>query len=342
MAASAKEINLDEVLMLQLKNSTFDPKAKKVKLSFKVNDKKGTISGIDDPKKHLKVHVFCAEDDEDQKGEDAAPIHEETVDFSTCKPNKNKFELSINHQFQPGLTIAFKLRPKFATPDESKWQEAFGKWSREQTIDIPDDDITFTLEFNGKQQKLKLQDDAPELTNFKQFETKFLGKFNQNLKSNQTLLLSTDDGVLDASSQLTKYATESYIIRGQITTEQPPPKVEEEPPAAYSQPAKPKSPSPQPGGGGPGGDGGADLANAPKQISTIVVFADTKKRVVLKKKNNEYTMKTLKEKVTKKLKGKGLSGDFQLETKEGTRIADDNAIIAYLANYEGELKVIKE
>mmetsp|Transcript_13869 Transcript_13869/g.12421 ORF Transcript_13869/g.12421 Transcript_13869/m.12421 type:complete len:577 (+) Transcript_13869:106-1836(+) len=338
-AATPKEVNLDDVLVLQLKNSTFDPKAKKVKLSFKVNPKKGNIAGIDDPKKHLKVHVFCAEDDEDQKGEDTAPIHEETVDFSTCKPLKNKFEISINHQFQPGLTIAFKLRPKFATPDETKWQESFGKWSREQTIDIPDDDVTFTLELNGKQQKLKLQDDDKALTDFKQFEAKFLGQFNQNLKSNQTLFLSTDDGVLDGQSQLTKYATESYIIRGQITVNQP---KEEIPPAAYTSSPKVASPKvEEPGGGGGGGQPGADLANAPKQISTIVVFSDTKKRVVLKKKNNEYTISSLKEKVVKKLKTKGLSGDFQLETKEGTRISDDNAIITYLANYEGELKVIK-
>ena len=93
-AASPKAIDMDSVLVLQLKNSTFDPKAKKVKLSFKVN-KRGTIPGIENVEDCLKIHVFCAEDEEDQKGEDMAPIHQETVDFSTCKRMNSVFVRKI-------------------------------------------------------------------------------------------------------------------------------------------------------------------------------------------------------------------------------------------------------
>lgn len=326
-SAGPKTIDLDSILTLSLKTSSFDPKAKKVKLQFKFSQK-SKLEGIDNIKDHLKVNVFCAEDVDDNKGEDEEPIYQETVDFSSCTPVKTKFELTINHQFKPGLNIVLKLRPKFESPDESKFKSGFGKWSREQTIEITadseseddDQDITFKLQLSGQQKQLTLKDDDPSLTNFGKFQAKFLGQFNQELKDDEKLALSTDDGVLDASSTLTKYASASYTINGQIIKQQE-----------------------EPDDNG-GGDDDAK-ANAPKQISTICVYADTKKRVVLKnnaKKNlYEYTMDQLKEKIKKKFKAKGLSGSFELQTASGTAITKDNEIITVLgSNDGGELRVV--
>lgn len=85
-----KSIELDKVFELVLKSSTFDPKQKKVKISFKFSKKdKEPLLKYDDAIKNLQIHVFCAEDNDDQKDEDEdiIPIYEETVEFNkqNCK-----------------------------------------------------------------------------------------------------------------------------------------------------------------------------------------------------------------------------------------------------------------
>lgn len=251
--------------------------------------------------------------------------------------NGKKWELFVDHKFKPGITVAFKLKPKFKSPDESKFVSSEGKWSREQTYEIPEEGVVFSLEMNGNSIKLALDDDDQALTNFSQFTRKFLGAFNAKLKPNESLMLATSEGLLTESSNLSKYASESFTVRGWTKADTPP--VQEVPaadipPAAYSV-----SPRSEPGGGA----GGGDASQKKGQISTIVVFAGQKKRVVLKfnpKKNvNEYRMDVLREKLTKKFKAKGLNGHFDLQTSDGQRIQHDQDIRQYLEGYKGEIQV---
>ena len=202
---------------------------------------------------------------------------------------------------------------------------------------------------NDSVKTLTLKEDDPALNNFGEFITKFLSEFGAQLMDNQQLVLSTDDGVIDERTVLTKYATDSYTINGQIITEPPPmayqPQIQQQqqsPPAAKveapgvpQQKSKPRPP--------------AQDKHIPKQISTIVVLNangdETKKRVVLKnnpKKNlYEYTMEALKAKVAKKLKGKGLKAQYSLQTADGNRIEEDRDIIDFLIGYEGEIQVVQ-
>eukprot|EP01084_Bolivina_argentea_P029929 55525_1 len=102
------------------------------------------------------------------------------------------------------------------------------------------------------------------------------------------------------------------------------------------------------GGAGAGAQGNKKASGdakkaGPKQIASIAVFGDTKKRVVLK--NNpkkdvyEYTIPSLKEKILKKFQKTGLKGQFTLSTEDGSVIELDEHIIKYLVDYKGEIKV---
>ena len=85
--------------------------------------------------------------------------------------------------------------------------------------------------------------------------------------------------------------------------------------------------------------------NAPRQISVIVVFQDTKKRIVMKNNKKkgiyEYTLAILKEKVFKKFEPKGLKGRFELVTTTSIRIQTDEDIVKHLKDFDGELQIIK-
>eukprot|EP01084_Bolivina_argentea_P219634 372464_1 len=83
--------------------------------------------------------------------------------------------------------------------------------------------------------------------------------------------------------------------------------------------------------------------NAPKQISFIVIFAWTKKRILLKnntsKRQFEYTIYALKQQLLKKYANKLLKEPFMLVRDDGQIIQTDSDILKYLYNYKGETKI---
>eukprot|EP01084_Bolivina_argentea_P298026 513507_1 len=81
--------------------------------------------------------------------------------------------------------------------------------------------------------------------------------------------------------------------------------------------------------------------NEPKQISTKFVFDGNKTTIVLRNntKKYEYTMMTLRKKLKKVFKAKGLKGDFNLQTDQGQTITTDKDIVKYLSICKGEIKV---
>merc|ERR1719384_982120 len=191
---------------------------------------------------------------------------------------KNKYILFVNHKFDPGLTVAFKMRPIFKSPNNNKWVSAEGEWSREQTYEIPEDKISFNLELNGDSKKLSLDDDDTALTNFDEFGRKFLNEFEKTLKKNQKLELSVDGKVLNEKSKLTIYAKGQYVVRGRIMMSAmekvvPPQKERKKPKIENVEQV-------QPGNNKEDvvGDGVLEKFSGPKQISTIVVFDGQKKR----------------------------------------------------------------
>eukprot|EP00483_Globobulimina_turgida_P003549 UN03555 len=194
--------------------------------------------------KFLQIHINCAQDVDDEKTDDLTVIHEETLPFKHCNmhPNGKKYEVHVNKKFNPGITVAFKIKPLFESPNRDKYASCEGKWSREQTYEIPEEEnnAIFHILLNGKAKTLSLEDDDVALTNFDKFVSKFMNVFKVSLQDDQRLELSTSDGVLNEKSKLASYATDSYVIRGDIIylqVEQPPPK------AAYA--TSPKVVSPQ-------------------------------------------------------------------------------------------------
>merc|ERR1712113_535945 len=125
------------------------------------------------------------------------------------------------------------------------------------------------------------------------------------------------------------YASESYVIRGNVKRIEIP--VAEKPGPVYNSENIPNEKEVN------------VKLNAPKQISTIVVYNDTKKRVVLKNNQKkgiyEYKLDILKQKLAKKFSGKGLQGDFGLQTASGQVIQNDMDIVNHLADYKGEIQV---
>lgn len=81
-SAGPKEVTLPSV---ELKRSAFDEKAKRLKLSFRLSPKEEQIE------KHIldnmSIKVLCCEDkdDDDEKVNQSAPIHEQLVKFRDCK-----------------------------------------------------------------------------------------------------------------------------------------------------------------------------------------------------------------------------------------------------------------
>eukprot|EP01084_Bolivina_argentea_P078858 143096_1 len=50
-----------------------------------------------------------------------------------------KYELYVdNKTFNPGITVALKLKPIFKSPNIQRYIDCEGKWSRTQTFGIPE------------------------------------------------------------------------------------------------------------------------------------------------------------------------------------------------------------
>ena len=75
------------------------------------------------------------------------------------------------------------------------------------------------------------------------------------------------------------------------------------------------------------------------QISVIVIYNGNKKRVNLKKINNDYNIKSLIEKIQIKHAKNGLNGIFAVETDDGKSLKTDNDIINILHDHTGALNV---
>ena len=84
------------------------------------------------------------------------------------------------------------------------------------------------------------------------------------------------------------------------------------------------------------------LTPGPKQISQILVFDGQKRRLVLKKKHNEYTMDIVRAKITKKFKVKGLIANTPFTItliNSGQIIQMDEDIVKYLPEYKGDAQI---
>ena len=164
--------------------------------------------------------------------------------------------------------------------------------------------------------------------------------------------MSSTIGTLTEKSDLKSCASGSTKIFGSINAakpvnnqrQQPIPKVVEEamngngPGAASPAPpsinAKNRSPSVESSGS----------SQKKSQISTVAVFAGEKKRIILKrnpkKGTDEYTMDSMREKIRKKFKTKGLQGHFTLKLTNGQDIQTDQDVQQlHLTKYEGEILV---
>eukprot|EP01084_Bolivina_argentea_P110760 197702_1 len=116
---------------IQITNSTYDRNKEQVKLSFEI------IEEID-IMEHLQICVSCVYDDEDDKEDELNLIHEQISTFRDCTRNGEKWELYVDKRFNPGMTIAFKLKPKFKSPNAQTFADSDGKWSMVQIHDIPE------------------------------------------------------------------------------------------------------------------------------------------------------------------------------------------------------------
>jgi len=138
-SAKPKDVTLPTV---QFKSTTFDEAKQRVKLTFKIKDLDAKpVDGLDKVSAFLYIHVLAKlddEDEEDEKAGDEQPLFEDSVKFTTdCQQNGKKWEMFVDYAFAPGITVAFKMKAKFVSPDAAKFNNAEGKWSREQTYEIP-------------------------------------------------------------------------------------------------------------------------------------------------------------------------------------------------------------
>jgi len=139
-ALSPKEVALPTVTF---KSTTFDDAKQRVKLTFKIKDLDAqTVDGLERVSDHLFIHVFAKLDDEEEEDEKAGgveqPLFEGSVKFTTdCAQNGKKWEMLVDHAFAEGITVAFKMKAKFVSPDTAKFKSTEGEWSREQTYEIP-------------------------------------------------------------------------------------------------------------------------------------------------------------------------------------------------------------
>jgi len=329
-----KRVTLPKV---ELKTSALDQVSKRLKLSFRLDPKKEEVDEhiLD----HLSVRVMCCEDtEEDEKADDSQPIYEQLVKFRSCKflEAKSRYEITVDHAFKAGLTISSKLRAEFTSPDRTKYSDAKGPWCQDQNFDFPAEDLEFNLSLNGRSMTMKLYPDHKALDDFNLFAAEFMKAFNQSVEPGAKLMLiSATDGPLNEGSDLRKLGSGNVVITGLVQSEQPEP-------ARNSHPEKPVVPSSPEQSLSPRASKGKAKKS---QISTVAVFGSEKKRVILKrnpkKKLDEYNMKDLREKVCKKFKQKGLSGDFTLilASGQGTVIETDQDIENHLTGYDGEILV---
>eukprot|EP00484_Ammonia_sp_Unknown_P027283 CAMPEP_0197025150 /NCGR_PEP_ID=MMETSP1384-20130603/5561_1 /TAXON_ID=29189 /ORGANISM="Ammonia sp." /LENGTH=561 /DNA_ID=CAMNT_0042453643 /DNA_START=51 /DNA_END=1736 /DNA_ORIENTATION=+ len=305
-----QKLELDKYVTLNLRSSVFDDETQRVKVSFKVITK-GEEPPVD-IKENLSIHIFVTEEAHDAKENDVVAIHEETVRLQDCTESRNRYEMFINKEFQPGLAIVYKIRPVFVTPDDSRYENSEGKWSREANVEIPADetDLEFKFSLNGQEKTLTIPEDDSSLKNFESFQKKMLRAFGRKLQNGEQLLLLADDKPLNTDSTLSKYVQPNYVITAMITQ---PAK------AASPKAVSPKAASPKPSNaeGGAEGGGGDDEKKGPKKkISMLAHFGGKKKRVLLKKKENEFTMEALRAQTIAKFQG-ALKGDFQMKGHNG-------------------------
>ena len=152
-------------------------------------------------------------------------------------------------------------------------------------------------------------------------------------------MLMATEGILNEKSDLRKYGSDSTVIRGIVqyakkeVDDVQQPGYQSPAPSMSRTPKSVKSTSAKPDG----------HKRKKSQISTVAVFGNEKKRVILKmnpkKGVNEYTMDILREKVLKKYKQKGLKGHFSVKMASGQAIQQDQDIENHLVGYGGEIKI---
>jgi len=114
-----------------------------VKLTFKIKDLDAhTVDGLERVSDHLFIAVLAKLDDEEVEEDEKAGVEqtlfEDAVKFTTdCTQNGKKWEILVDHAFAEGVTVSFKMKAKFESPDTAKFKSAEGEWSREQTYKIP-------------------------------------------------------------------------------------------------------------------------------------------------------------------------------------------------------------
>ena len=225
----------------------------------------------------------------------------------------------VDYKFTPGSTVWFKLRPIFESPDAKKYKSDEGGWSTSMSVDI---DVEFTLMLDGKTKTLTIKDDDHIIMQFNKFKERFLNEFNRSLQPDQVLILvaksnnsSDGDQVLNDKCNLAKYSNSNSKSIWRIEGTIPRPKVIEQPQPVVAE------------------------KKLKTQISVIVVYNGNKKRVNLKKKNDDYNIKSLLEKIQSKHAKNGLSGGFEVETDDGKALKTDDDIINILHDHTGALKV---
>jgi len=341
--APPKAVNLPSI---HLKHSSFDEEKERVKLGFALNA--DTMSKDVDVLQNLYILVCCQRAvnvQEQKENDEMKAIHEEVIAFKDCQMIKSIYHFYVNYEFGAGLAVAFKLKAKFMSPDKRQWNNPEGEWSLAQTCKIPKKVIlvVFKIELNGKSASMSLNDNDVALTDFAAFKRTFLNWFGKELTENEQLVLKVSDEELSEKSKLIRYATDSFVIKGQIEESF----------------VKPHSYRPQmieedelipmaPGKDDVDDDDEDDMQielDPPKQISTIATYAGKKKRVLLrnneKKQLYEYTMDALQDQLVKKFKAKKLKLPFNITTDKGQAIQTDEDIATHLFLFDGELVVTK-
>jgi len=330
-SSGPKQVTLPTV---ELKKSAFDDKAKRLQLAFKLSPKKESIEGhiLD----NLIVEVLCCEDkDDDEKATESPPIHRQSVKFGDCTLNeRGRYELTVDHEFRPGLTINSKLRPIFKSPDPTKYIDGEGDWCKEQPFDLPAKaaPLVFKLNLNGQQETLSV--DPEHGLYYEMFESAFLKTFGRTLGPGDKLLLMSSDGVLNEKSDLKKYVSSNdAIILGNIQ----PPLGSANPvgslddfsigsPTPSTTSITSPAPSVEPG----------STPRKKQKLSLLASYGAQKGWVILKsnpkKQVNDFTFKTLEEKVVKKFGKRGLAGQFTV-TLDGHGLIQTDQDVANLQGY---------
>lgn len=101
--------------------------------------------------------------------------------YSVSPSDKKRYEMTVDHEFAPGISISSKLMPIFKSPDPTKYSNAEGEWCQDQTFDVPKGPLIFNIELEGRPETMELDADHAALSDLMLFKQEFLKSFNRTL-----------------------------------------------------------------------------------------------------------------------------------------------------------------